>query len=71
MDVEEYVRRKIADGEDEDTLQKNLADTIVDIKNVKPSYASAFARAVINEVKNTRGLTGDFFEFQTAGVNRG
>jgi len=71
MDVEEYVRRKIADGTDEETLQTNLADSILEIKNVKPSYASAFARAVIEEVKNTRGLKGDFFEFMPAGVKMG
>ena len=34
MDVEEYVRRNIADGADEDTLQKNLTDRILEIKNV-------------------------------------
>ncbi|MGA2912038.1 MAG: AIR synthase-related protein [Methanoregula sp.] len=71
MDVEEFVRRRIADGTDEDALQNNLADYIIEIKKVKPSYASAFARAVIDEVKNTRGLTGDFFEFVPAGVKMG
>jgi hydrogenase expression/formation protein len=71
MDVEEFVRRKIADGTDEDTLQKHLADSIIEIKNVSPSYASAFARAVIDEVKNTQGLKGDFFENVQAGVKMG
>ena len=71
MDVEEYVRRRLVDGTDEDALQKNLADHIIEIKNVQPSYASAFARAVIEEVKNTRGLTGDFFEMEPAGVHMG
>jgi len=71
MDVEEFVRRKIAGGTDEDTLQKILADSVIEIKNVSPSYASAFARAVIEEVKNTQGLKGDFFEYMEAGVKMG
>jgi hydrogenase expression/formation protein len=71
MDVEEYARRGISEGTDELTLQKNLADHIVRIKNTSPSYASAFARAVIEEVKNTLGLSGDFFTFVPAGVRMG
>ena len=71
MDVEEYARRGIAEGTDEKTLQKNLADHIVRMKNTSPSYASAFARAVIEEVKNTQGLSGDFFTFVPAGVRMG
>ncbi|MGA2917052.1 AIR synthase-related protein [Methanoregula sp.] len=71
MDVEEYVRRGLSDGKDEKTLQKNLADHIIRIKNVDSSYASAFARAVIEEVNNSRSLTGDFFTFEPAGVGMG
>jgi hydrogenase expression/formation protein len=71
MDVEEYVRRRIADGTDESALQKSLTDRILEFKSVQPSYASAFAHAVIDEVKNTQGLTGDFFEIEQAGVHMG
>jgi hydrogenase expression/formation protein len=71
MDVEEYVRKKIADGQDESEIQKKLTDQILGIKNVKSSYASAFARAVIDEVKNTRDLKGDFFSFTPASVKMG
>jgi hydrogenase expression/formation protein len=71
MDVEEYVRRRLVDGTDEGALQKNLADRIIEIKNVQTAYASSFAGAVIDEVKNARGLTGDFFEFVPAGVTMG
>jgi hydrogenase expression/formation protein len=71
MDVEEYVRRRLVDGTDENALKKSLADHIIEIKNVQPSYASAFAQAVIDEVKNTRGLTGDFFELVPAHVHMG
>ncbi len=71
MDVEEFVRRRFADGVPEPTIQKKLTDEILGIKKVNPSYASAFAQAVIQEVKNTQGLTGDFFEFEPAGVKMG
>jgi hydrogenase expression/formation protein len=71
MDVEEFVRRKIADGTDEKIIQRDLSDAVLEIKNVTPSYASAFSRAVIEEVKNTRGLKGDYFEFEPAGVKMG
>jgi hydrogenase expression/formation protein len=71
MDVEEYVRRGIGEGTDEETLQQQLSDLIVRMKNVNPSYASAFARAVIEEVNNTRGLTGDLFTYEPAGVHMG
>ena len=71
MDVEEYARKKIAGGESEETVQEKLVNIIRCYKTVEPSYASAFARAVIDEVKNTRGLTGDFFAFEPAGVKMG
>jgi hydrogenase expression/formation protein len=71
MDVEEYARRGIAEGTDELALQEKLADHIIRMKNISPSYASAFARAVIEEVKNTQGLKGDFFTFEPAGVHMG
>jgi len=71
MDVEEYVRRRLFSGEREEAILKKLTDHIISIKNSSPAYASAFARAVIEEVKNTRGLSGDFFEFEPAGVKMG
>jgi len=71
MDVEEYARRGIAQGMDERTLESNLVDHILQIKNTRADYASQFARAVIEEVKNTEGLTGDLFSCDTAGVGMG
>lgn len=71
MDVEEYARRGLFEGSDERSLQENLADHIVRMKKTTPSYASAFARAVIEEVKNSNNLKGDFFEFEPAGVHMG
>jgi len=71
MDVEEYARRGIAQGMDERTLENNLVDHILQIKNTRADYASRFARAVIEEVKNSEGLTGDLFSCDTAGVGMG
>ena len=71
MDVEEFVRRKLADGEEEQAVHKSLTDHIIRMKNTNSSYASAFADAVIREVKNSRGLSGDFFSFEPAGVRMG
>lgn len=71
MDVEEYARRGFAEGKDEKTLQDNLTDHIVRMKKTSPSYASAFARAVIEEVKNSKDLKGDFFSFEPSGVHMG
>jgi hydrogenase expression/formation protein len=71
MDVEEYTRKKIADGESETAVQKGLVNIISSFKTVNPSYASAFARAVISEVKNSQGLSGDFFTFEPANVKMG
>jgi hydrogenase expression/formation protein len=71
MDVEEYARRKIVGGESEAAVQEGLVNIISSFKTVDPSYASAFARAVIEEVKNTQGLSGDFFSFEPANVKMG
>jgi hydrogenase expression/formation protein len=71
MDVEEYVRKKIAGGESEATIEESLGNIIRSFKTVNSTYASAFARAVITEVKNSKGLSGDFFTFEPAGVKMG
>jgi len=71
MDVEEYARRGLAEGRNESALKESLADHIVRIKGCNPSYAAAFAQAVIEEAKNSGGLKGDFFEFEPAGVCMG
>ena len=71
MDIEEYARRKIAGGEKEAAIEKKLGEIIRFYKSVKPSYASALARAVIAEVKNTQGLNGDLFTFKPSGVGMG
>lgn len=72
MDVEEFVRTRIADGNDEKTIQKSLTDQIRSIKkNIRPAFADEFARAVIVEVKNSSNLSGDFFTTDNAGVKMG
>jgi hydrogenase expression/formation protein len=71
MDVEEYTRKKIAGGESEAAVQESLVNIIRSFKNVNTSYASSFARAVISEVKNSQGLSGDFFTFEPANVKMG
>jgi len=71
MDVEEFVRRRKREGVAENAIKKSLRDHIVRIKRAKPAYAEAFAAAVIEEVNNSEGLTGDIFSFTPAGVNMG
>jgi hydrogenase expression/formation protein len=71
MDVEEYARKGISGGKNENEVEEGLVNIIRSFKTVNPAYASAFARAVITEVKNTRGLSGDFFSFEPAGVSMG
>jgi hydrogenase expression/formation protein len=71
MDIEEYVRRRIGRGFSDAAIQQSLTDHIIAIKQTDPGYASAFAGAVIEEVKNTRHLKGDFFWFEPADVKMG
>jgi hydrogenase expression/formation protein len=71
MDVEEYARRGIESGRDEPAIHRGLVDIINSYKTVSSGYASALAGAIIEEVKNTRGLSGDFFAFEKAGVKMG
>ena len=71
MDAEEYVRRRLDKGSPDPAIEKSLSDHIIAIKQADTAHASEFARAVIEEVKNTRILTGDLFSFEPAGVHMG
>lgn len=71
MDVEEFVRRLIWEGVEEDEICKRLRDHILRIKGVDAGYAADFSKAVIQEVRHTLGLTGDLFEYDHAGVRMG
>jgi len=71
MDLEEFSRRQFSTGAGEETVRERLKKHILAIKDVSPEYADEFAGAVIKEVKNSGGLTGDLFEFAPAGVGMG
>jgi hydrogenase expression/formation protein len=71
MDVEEFVRNGFGRGDSRDQIIKSLAGHVRRIKPVNGDYAERFANAVYEEVKNTTGLTGDFFSFEPAGVRMG
>ena len=71
MDVEEFARRNLAEGASDKECARRLCDHILKIKSVSPEYALAFAKAVVEEVKNTTGLTGDLFTYEKAGVKMG
>ena len=71
MDVEEFVRRLSAGGVPDPETEAQLADHIRRIKDVSPEYARAFAHAVVVEVKNTTGLSGDLFSFERSGISMG
>jgi len=71
MDVEEFVRRRIRKGVPEPAIEQSLRDHIIAIKDADAEYATGLTKAVITEVKNTRGLKGDFFSAEEAGVRMG
>ncbi len=71
MDVEEFARRGISEGADETDLINRLCENIVRIKGCSREYALSFSKAVLTEVKNSSGHTGDYFEYKKAGVRMG
>lgn len=72
MDVEEFARKAFAAGLHEDAVKDRLAECIRGFKQgSEPGYIDEFAAAVIAEVKNTTGLSGDLFTFREAGVGMG
>lgn len=72
MDIEEYVRRGFRQAVPEETLCRALADQI---RVYKPEedreYAERFAQAVIREVKNSTGFSGDLLTYHHSGVSMG
>ncbi|MDI6719451.1 MAG: AIR synthase-related protein [Methanomicrobiales archaeon] len=71
MDAEGYARRLLARGVGDGEIVERLAERIVEVKGADPAYAREFARAVLIEVNNTKGLTGDLVTFVPAGVSMG
>ena len=72
MDIEEYVRRGFRQGMSEETIREALAGQIRVFKpDEDQEYAERFAQAVINEVKNSTGIGGDYFTYHRSGVTMG
>ena len=73
MDAEEIARRHLADGIPDDEIVRLLSREVISIKRnrVTPEYAEAFARAVVTEVRNSTGLSGDLFTFEPSGSTMG
>ncbi len=72
MDVEEFTRRALSSGATEREVMERLVQRIREYKPGAPdSYIESFARAVIKEVRNTEGLSGDLFSFARSGVSMG
>ncbi len=72
MDIEEYVRRGFRQSVPEETLCRALADQILVYKpDEEQEYAERFAQAVISEVRNSTGFSGDYLTFHRSGVSMG
>lgn len=72
MDVEEFTRRALSSGATEREVREKLVQRIREYKPGAPdNYIEAFAGAVIAEVRNTTGLSGDLFSFRESGVSMG
>ncbi|MBP2132233.1 hydrogenase expression/formation protein [Methanomicrobium sp. W14] len=71
MDVEEFARRELSRGADENSVIKRLIENIIEIKGCNREYASDFAKAVVQEVKNSSGHGGDFLTYYKSGVSMG
>lgn len=71
MDIEGYVRRQRRAGTPASELCTRLRDRILEIKDIPFEYAEAFAKAAIEEVIITEGLTDDLFTYEPSGVSMG
>lgn len=71
MDVEGYARRSLKQGRASQDIISDLADCIVEIKDVSREYALSFARAVIVEVTATKELKNDILMYEKSGVSMG
>ncbi len=71
MDVEGYVRRNLQKNVPEEEICAKLQERILEIKNIDRNFSGEFARAVLEEVKITHGLSGDLFTYEHAGVTMG
>ncbi len=72
MDVEEFARKALSSGRSDARVEADLEKRIRSCKpGADPGWVKEFARAVIQEVKNTSGLAGDFFVVRPSGVSMG
>jgi len=71
MDIEEFARRNLRAGRGDNDIAEELSTRILELKDADKEYALKFAKAVIDEVKNSEGLTGDFFEYVHSGIGMG
>jgi hydrogenase expression/formation protein len=71
MDLEGYAKRALRRGEDEESLEKNLAERILEIKKTTVEHAVKLAQAVIVEARATLQPRGDVFEPVLSGVTMG
>jgi hydrogenase expression/formation protein len=72
MDLEEYARRQFRLGIGQDEIKNRMAARILEFKDrAGRAYAEELALAVIEEVKFSTDLHGDFFEFERSGVGMG
>lgn len=71
MDLEDFARRGLRAGKERGAIEEALADRVQEFKPVDRTYASAFARAVVDEALLTSGLEGDLFETTSSGVTMG
>lgn len=71
MDVEGYARRNLKKGRAPEDIISDLADRIVEIKDISREYALSFAQAVMVEVAATTDISGDILTYEKAGVTMG
>jgi hydrogenase expression/formation protein len=71
MDLEGYVRRRLAAGVPDGETAAGLARSVEEWKGVPGGYARELAEAVVEEVRLSREARGDLFEFVPAGVGMG
>lgn len=71
MDVEGFVRRSLRNNLPESEIRKRLIERLREIKDADNTYLEDFVDAVIEEVRLTSNLNGDYFCFEPSGVTMG
>ncbi|HOJ97283.1 MAG TPA: hypothetical protein PK024_10665, partial [Methanospirillum sp.] len=75
MDVEGYARRNLKKGRAPEDILSDLADRIIEIKDISREEALSFAQAVMVEVSATTDISSDIsrdiLTYEKAGVTMG